>query len=149
MKLFSFEFDFLPEEKEKGQWCYFERTFRFVTYAIGTNVSRTFLPCYADSPSIVPAGIGKHKSSKMAHFVFKCNKEDYLSERSCTAQNLFLKKTRAQIKTYLYLFCTSHIGLRYECLYVCVCVCIYIYIYIYKMRGGGSDLYRTCSARLT
>jgi hypothetical protein len=24
-------------------------------------------------------GIGKHKSSKMAHFVFKCNKEDYLS----------------------------------------------------------------------
>jgi hypothetical protein len=24
-------------------------------------------------------GIGEHKSSKMAHFVFKCNKEDYLS----------------------------------------------------------------------
>ncbi len=36
--------------------------------------------CYlADSLSTVPVGIGKHKSSKMAHFVFKCNKEDYFS----------------------------------------------------------------------
>jgi hypothetical protein len=34
----------------------------------------------AVSLSIVPVGIGEHKSSKMAHFVFKCNKEDYLSE---------------------------------------------------------------------
>jgi hypothetical protein len=44
-------------------------------------VTVTVTVCHlADSLSIVPVGIGKQKSSKMAQFVFKCNEEDYLSE---------------------------------------------------------------------
>jgi hypothetical protein len=35
--------------------------------------------CLACIYKCVCGGIGEHKSSKMAHFVFKCNKEDYLS----------------------------------------------------------------------
>jgi hypothetical protein len=35
-------------------------------------------------------GIGEEKSSKMAHFVFKCNKEDYLSMAVYTAEDAYI-----------------------------------------------------------
>jgi hypothetical protein len=47
----------------------------------------TYNACFAPADSL---GIGKHKSSKMARFVLKCNKEDYPS--ACFAAGLRRQK---------------------------------------------------------
>ncbi len=43
-----------------------------VTFLFSSHTHLSWFP-------LVLVGIGEHKSSKIAHFVFKCNKEDYLS----------------------------------------------------------------------
>jgi hypothetical protein len=81
------------------------------------------------------------KSSKMAHFVFKCNKEDYLSliighftsdinECTVTPTICSAKTNSACINTWVPV-----------CVYSLMCVCIYIYIYCNKPNDACMCIY--------
>jgi hypothetical protein len=68
-------------------------------------------------------GIGEHKSSKMAHFVFKCNKEDYLSlcmYVGCMYVCMCMDVCESREADF--------VGMPCLCVCVCVqaCICMYV-----------------------